>query len=258
MALKPDRSLMPSWDGLARMRICFGHQSVGADIMKALSTLTGNHLEVVETSDADALQRPVFAHFRVGQNRDPLSKLQAFAQVIESGVGERVDVALFKLCYVDINANTDIDTVFLNYRSTMALLSERYPKIVFLHVTAPLMCIGGGIMEWLREKAGCVNREREGQARRHAYNQLLRGAYGSSGRLFDLAEMEAMYPDGRPSWFHYHGDLVPTLVPEYTEDGGHLNQRAAERVAASLLSCLVKVDNEPAQLKTSRSAEGQP
>ena len=196
MAPQFDRSLTPSWDGLARMRVCFGHQSVGADIIKALSTLTGNQLEVVETNDAEALQRPVFAHFRVGQNRDPLSKLQAFAQVIESGVGDRVDVALFKLCYVDITANTDIDTVFVNYQSTMALLGEKYPKVVFLHVTVPLMCIGGGIMDWVREKAGCVNRQREDQARRHAYNQMLRGAYGSSGRLFDLAEVEATYPVG--------------------------------------------------------------
>lgn len=226
--------------------------------MKALSTMTGNHLEVIEANDAEALQRPAFAHFRVGQNHDPLSKCQAFAGVLESGVGERVDVAFFKLCYVDITADTDIDTVFLNYRRTMASLGERYPKVVFLHVTVPLIRIGGGALHWLREKAGCVNREREDQSRRHAYNQLLRDAYGSVGRLFDLAEVEATYPDGRPSCFHYHGDLVPALVSEYTEDGGHLNQRASELVAASLLSCLVKAVNEPAQRKTSRPAEGQP
>ncbi|MDP1768793.1 MAG: hypothetical protein Q8L74_08320 [Nitrospirota bacterium] len=209
--------------------------------MKALSALTGNHLEVIEANDAEALQRPVFAHFRVGQNRDPLSKCQAFARVLESGVGERVDVAFFKLCYVDITANTDIGTVFLNYQRTMASLGERYPKIVFLHVTVPLIRVGGGALHWLREKAGCVNREREDQARRHAYNQLLRGAYGSVGRLFDLAEVEATYPDGRPSCFQYHGDRVPTLVPEYTEDGGHLNHAAAERAARRLLSCLTAV-----------------
>lgn len=241
MGLKSDRSLMSSWDGLARMRICFGHQSVGADIMQALSTLTGNHLDVIEANDAASLRRPVFAHFRVGQNRDPFSKLQAFAQVIESGVGERVDVALFKLCYVDITANTNIDTLFLNYQSTMDLLEEKYPKVVFLHVTMPLICIGGGIMDWLREKAGCVNRQREDQSRRHAYNQMLRGAYGSSGRLFDLAEMEATFPDGRPSWFLHHGDPVPMLVPEYTNDGGHLTHAAAERMARRLLSCLTAV-----------------
>lgn len=243
MAPQSDRSLTPSWDELARMRVCFGHQSVGTDIVKALSALAGGHLEVIETNDAEALQRPVFTHFRVGQNHDPFSKCQAFAQVIESGVGERVDVALFKLCYVDITANTDIDTVFLNYQSTMALLRERYPKIVFLHVTVPLMCVGGGIMDWLREKFGCVNCQREDQARRHAYNQLLRGAYGSSGRLFDLAEMETTFPDGTPSWFLHHGDPVPMLVPEYTNDGGHLTQAAAERAARRLLACLTAVES---------------
>jgi hypothetical protein len=67
---------------------------------------------------------------------------------------------------------------------------------------------------------------------------LLRSAYGESGRLFDLAKEEATFPDGRPSCVQYRGEMLPSLVPEYTDDGGHLNQPAAERMAGQLLACL--------------------
>lgn len=221
--------------------MCFGHQSVGADIVKALARLSRRRFEVVETSGPEAFQRPVFAHFRAGHNHDPFLKCQAFAQVIESGVGDRVDAAFFKFCYVDITSNTDIDALFLNYQGTMTSLREKYPKVIFLHVTVPLTRVAGGVLEWLCEKAGRVNPQREDQVRRHAFNSLLRGAYGSSGRLFDLAEMEATFPDGRPSFFLHHGNPVPTVVPAYTDDGGHLNQQAAELAAARLLSCLATV-----------------
>ena len=217
------------------MRVCFGHQSVGADIMKALSILSERRLEVIETNDPEAFQRPVFAHFRVGHNRDPLSKCQDFARVIESGVGYRVDAAFFKFCYVDITSNTDVDALFRNYQGAMASLSEKYPKVIFLHVTVPLTRVARGVVGWLREKTGHVNREREDQARRRAFNRLLPGAYGCSGRLFDLAEAEATFPDGTPSFFLHHGDPVQTLASGYTHDGGHLTQRASARAAEQLI-----------------------
>lgn len=230
--------MVVAWDQLAQKRVCFGHQSVGADVMNALSKLSGRRFTLVESSDPEIFRRPVFAHFRVGMNRDAHSKCRAFAQVLNSGVGERVDVAFFKFCYVDITAQTDINELFKAYQGVMASLSEKYPKVIFLHVTVPLTRVGSGVLGWLREKVGCVDREREAQARRHMFNQILRGAYRSSGRLFDLAEVEATFPDGRLSYFQYRGERVPTLVPEYTDDGGHLNQQAAEFAARRLLSCL--------------------
>ena len=238
MILRSDQSLPFPSDGFARMKVCFGHQSVGADIMKAFSVLTERRLEVIETTDPEAFQRSLFAHFRVGHNCDPFSKCQDFARVMESGVGDRVDVAFFKFCYVDITSDTDVDALFLNYQGTMASLSEKYPKVTFLHVTAPLIRVARGAVGWLREKTGRVNREREDQSRRHAFNRLLRDAFGSSGRLFDLAEAESTFPDGAPASFSHLGNPVPTIVPEYTEDGGHLNPQGAERVASLLLSCL--------------------
>lgn len=241
MTLKSDRSMPLPPGELTRMKVCFGHQSVGANIVKALSELTERPLEVIETNAPEAFQRPLFAHFRVGRNRDPFSKCQDFARVIESGVGDRLDVAFFKFCYVDINSNTDVDALFREYQGTMASLSEKYPKVIFLNVTAPLMCIANGVRGWLREKTGRDSRERDDQSRRHAFNRLLRDTYGSSGRLFDLAEAESTFPDGTPAFFLHHGEPVPTIVPAYTDDGGHLNQQGAEFAARRLLSCLVAI-----------------
>lgn len=221
--------------------------------MEALSTMGGQCFEVVETSDPEVFRRPVFAHFRIGQNRDPFSKCQAFAQVINAGVGKLVDIAFFKFCYVDITAHADIHELFTVYQDIMASLIQHYPKVVFLHATVPLKRVRSGVLEWVREKRGGFDREREAQARRHAFNLLLRGAYGGSGRLFDFAELEATFPDGRPSSFTYHGEAVPNLVSDYSDDGGHLNQRAAERAARGLLACLGEGRTEPG---TSREGQG--
>lgn len=227
-----------SWDRLVERRVCFGHQSVGADIVEALSRLSGRRLDVVESREAEVFRRPVFAHFRVGRNRDPFSKCRDFSEVINAGVGNRIDVAFFKFCYVDITGQTDVDELFKAYQEIMADLHDAYPKVSFLHITVPLTLIRRGMLGWIREKIGGCDPEREDQVRRHAFNQLLRGVYSGTGRLFDLAKEESTFPDGRPSEVRYRGEPLPTLVPEYTDDGGHLNRPAAERMASHLLTCL--------------------
>ena len=227
-----------SEDRLTEVRVCFGHQSVGVDIVNALSTIFGQRLGIVETDDPEAYGNPMVGHFRVGRNGDPLSKCRAFAEVIESGVGDRVDVALFKFCYVDVTSDTDIEALFRAYREMMGSLMEQYPQVTFLHVTVPLRQVTQGLRGWIGEMSGRPTRERKDQERRHAFNQLLRRAYGDSGCVFDLAEMEATFPDGTPAFFMHQGHRIPNLVADYTDDGGHLNQPAAELAAGRLLECL--------------------
>lgn len=224
-------------DWFLQKRVCFGHQSVGAGIVEALPLVSGQRLQVVESNDSNAFCRPGFAHFRVGQNCDPLSKCQAFSQVI-NGVGDRIDIAFFKFCYVDITDQTDVRNLFDVYQATMASLSNAYPRVIFLHVTVPLRVIDHGWLGWLHGKLMGGNRELADQARRHAFNQMLRGAYSDSGRLFDLAREQATCSDGTPSSVPYRGEALPSLAPEYTDDGGHLNRLAAQRMAGRLLDCL--------------------
>lgn len=230
--------LRPSLEGSS---VCFGHQSVGEDVVRALRETPGFPLDVVATSDHRDFQRPIFGHFRVGRNGDPLSKCRAFATVIEQGVGNRVDIAFFKLCYVDITFNTDVEGVFQVYEKTMAALARTYPDVSFLHVTVPLRRVSGGPMAWLFSRTGWGSRERADQITRHAYNERIRAAYGETGRVFDLAALEATFPDETPSLVAWRGARLPSLVPEYTEDGGHLNPRAAAMVAERLTAVLDSV-----------------
>lgn len=226
------------WDRLSRMRICFGHQSVGKNLIDGLIAGRQGRLNVVESSDPETFRQPVFAHFRVGQNRDPLAKFENFKSVMTSGVGESVDVAFFKLCYVDITDRTDVGNLFNVYRRMMDDLALTYPAVTFLHVTVPLRRLESGVRQWIKTQWRGDDRERLAQIKRHAYNELLRAAYGPSGRLFDLAEAEATYPDGRLSAVRYQGETIPSLVSDYTSDGGHLNEMAADRIAARLLACI--------------------
>ena len=57
---------------------------------------------------------------------------------MRSGLGQHVDVAMMKLCYVDINSGTDVDALFATYRTTMAALQREVPGVTFIHVTVPL------------------------------------------------------------------------------------------------------------------------
>ncbi|MCP9442468.1 MAG: hypothetical protein NNA20_07725 [Nitrospira sp.] len=230
------------WERLSRKRICFGHQSVGQNLIDGLVSSGEGRLTVVESSHPETFRRPVFAHFRIGQNRDPLAKFKNFESVLMGGVGKSVDVAFFKLCYVDITAQTDERSLFETYHHMMDRLARTYPAVTFFHVTVPLRRMESGVVSWLKDKWRGNDQERIAQAKRHAYNELLRAAYGSSGRLFDLAEAEATYPDGRLSAVRYRGETIPHLVSEYTYDGGHLNEMAAERIAARLLSCIGSIE----------------
>lgn len=234
------------------MKVCFGHQSVGEQLVQALTTMRECPVRVTETTDPGAFQRPVFARFRVGHNRNPLSKCRGFAQVMDQGAGNRIDIAFFKLCYVDITSQTDVEGLFRVYEETMTTLARAYPDVTFLHVTVPLRRISVERFGWLRERTGWTSREHADQVKRHAYNQILRAVYGETGRVFDLAAIESTGPDGTASPVACRGEALPSLVPEYTDDGGHLKPHAAARTAEHLLSCLETVARDHERARVTR------
>jgi hypothetical protein len=70
--------------------------------------------------------------------------------------------------------------------------------------------------------------------RREQFNELMRAEYGPK-ELFDLAKFESTYPDGtreRGDKSHF------ALVPDYTDDGGHLNARGREVICVQWLDFL--------------------
>jgi len=60
------------------------------------------------------------------------------------------------------------------------------------------------------------------QCGRGEFNRLLRERYAEDP-IFDLAAVTSTYPDGRRETFTLDGKTYESLVPAYTDDGGHLN-----------------------------------
>ncbi len=100
------------WEAVGRRLVFFGHQSVGDNILDGLRHLSQTSgwsaLTFVEIDRTPVASSAAFIHARIGQNGDPQSKINAFRQALESGLGAKVDVAMMKFCFWDIRHDTDV------------------------------------------------------------------------------------------------------------------------------------------------------
>lgn len=221
---------------VAQRKLFFGHQSVGAEVVRGLAMLAEAlevPINIVETSCIAAPGAPCFAHARIGRNGDAASKFDDFAALLDGGLAAHVELAMMKLCYVDVTRNADTAGLARRHDAMFEALSGRYPDLRLVAVTVPLTtgCFG------LRGRAATLlgrndpalpdNRARCG------YNDHLRAHYAASGRLFDLAAVESAAAVGSP------GDSgIPALAPALTRDGGHLNRRGRKLAAIALTETL--------------------
>lgn len=53
--------------------------------------------------------------------------------------------------------------------------------------------------------------------------------------IFDLAKIESTYSDGSRETFTAQGQTYYSLIPDYTDDGGHLNEAGRKKVSEQLL-----------------------
>lgn len=222
---------------LAGRTIFFGHQSVGWNILEGLEKVVGEHRVAnwrVQRLGSSVFEGPAFFHAEIGQNTDPISKLEAFFRLMHGGVGDRVDTAFLKLCYVDFDKTSNEAALFDRYVTVFDELTKTYPNVRFLHFTAPLVAPERGFKVLVKQALG---RQQTVNAKRHAFNELIRRKYGSSG-VFDLAAVEATRPDGTRCVETSLDRTVPCLAPEYTDDGGHLNAIGREIVATRLVQFL--------------------
>lgn len=210
----------------AQKRIFFGHQSVGENILSGVRSVYesagGPAPTYRETADAGKLDHGgapgVLVHAAIGANGDPASKIAEFDRIIRSGMGDRVDVALIKLCYVDFDRFSDPMSVFEKYRNTMAALERDFPNVKFIYTTAPLMT-EGQLPNWQRTR----------------FNSLVRTELKNK-TVFDIAGLEATSQSGHHATQSMLGLGYESLLPEYSTDGGHLNAVGAERTARALLA----------------------
>ena len=236
-----------SWEKLSQKKIYFGHQSVGFNIIDGIKDLMKENpqikLNIVETSEHKDFENPMFAHSRVGSNKDPKSKTDAFASLMDKGIGDGADIAFFKFCYVDISGQTDAQEIFTHYKDTLARLRAKYPKTAFVHVTVPLSTTKITWKTRIKEILGKDEIwEYDANIRKNEFNDLLRKEYSGKEPIFDLAYVESTFPDGRRSTFTKAGETYYSMAPEYTYDDGHLNETGRKRAAEQLLVFLANLN----------------
>lgn len=238
----PDR-----WDKLARKKIYFGHQSVGFNIVDGIKDVMKEHpeikLKIVESADASDLKVGTFEHSRVGKNVDPQSKVEEFTQFMEQGIGKKADYSALKFCFVDVRADTNVKGVLEDYERSMAKVEKEFPKMTIVHFTVPLTRSKTTWKTIVKKIIGRKTWEYDDNIKRNEYNEMLRQKYEGKEPLFDLAKIESTYPDGSRSTFTKDGKTYYSLVPEYTNDGGHLNELGRKIVAEQLLIFLANLES---------------
>ncbi len=233
------------WEALARKKIYFGHQSVGQNILDGIQAVIDAspriRLEIRETSDPAHFDGPVFAHSRIGQNRDPKGKIDHFRSILESGIGQKADVAFFKFCYIDIASSTDPQELLDHYDRTLSDLGAKYPRLIMLAVTAPLTNAPPGFKSWIKGLLGRGAALKEENAKRNSINDRLRRSYGSA--VWDLAAAESTTASGQKVSDHDGRRTIELLNPAYTSDGGHLNDVGSQIAAIDLLVRLASLED---------------
>lgn len=243
------------WKYLNRSKIFFGHKSVGNNIIGGMDAIFVDNsmisLEIVKTRSSGEYVDGTFGHDDIGQNRKPYTKMDDFFQAMNGGLGNTVDIAFFKFCYVDIDGSSDIHLIFHAYKEKLAEIEAMFPKTTFLHCTVPLMRKESIFSsDWLKNRVKALLGKRRGPTdishniARNRFNVMMRNEYRETGRIFDLARFEATYPDGSREIITSGKEMYESLVPAYTDDGGHLNKKGSVFVAEQLLVFLANVSKD--------------
>jgi len=238
----PDTSLRADLQRVAAMRIYFGHQSVGGNILdgvKQLSADTDIPVQVVESRDAQGVSPGTLGHVRVGTNGNPEGKLASFERAI-GPAPTNLDVALVKFCYVDFSESTDVKALFSSYVRTVERIQQRNPRLTVIHTTVPLTVVQAGPKAFLKRMLGRAPYGILENMRREEYNTMLRSKYQGYAPLFDLARIESTNPDGTSAFADWNSVRVPQLSNAYTDDGSHLNQLGRIHAAKSFVKLLAE------------------
>lgn len=231
---------------LASKKIYFGHMSVGYNIIDGLKAIlpADSGLNIVETSNPEDFSKPVFAHSQNGQNKKPETKIWKFESLIKNYLGNKVNIAFFKFCYIDITANTNIEELFELYQKSFKSLTTSYPNVKFIHITVPLtteeQSFKGNLKFKIKNLLGKKNSPEYDNIQRTRFNDKLTAAYGK--QVFDLARLESTNSDNTLITSTRGGITHYKLLPEYTNDGGHLNKIGAKYIASQLILFIINLE----------------
>jgi hypothetical protein len=230
------------WKGLSEKKIYFGHMSVGFNIIEGIKDVMKENpriqLHLTETRDPAEFDKPVFAHSRIGENHDPISKIDALKEYLKNGIGRKADIVFLKFCFVDIVSGTDIQEVFSYYRDSIKEVKSIYPDVTFVHVTVPLTAVQSGPKAWIKKLIGKPVDGYADNIKRNEFNALMKKEYLGKEPLFDLAHIESSSFGGSNGRFTSGGRTYEAMNPVFTHDRGHLNSTGRKIVAQNLLMFL--------------------
>ena len=232
---------------VARTRVFFGHQSVGNNILDgvpAVFSAAGVQPPSIEQRrDAPGGSGGFIVHSLIGENTKPLGKIKDFDAVLRGGLAQHVDVAVMKLCYVDITPSTDVDALFTAYRDTIAALEKDFPDVTFIKATVPLTTKPTNVERlklWLKDNDGYGA---AANATRERLNELIRKEYQGK-HLFDVAAVESTASDGSRVSGRHEDQPYFALADGYAADPGHLNADGSRRVATAWLTAVANASSK--------------
>jgi hypothetical protein len=247
-----------AWAKLSQKRILFGHASVGENMVEGIQDLQQEHpeieLNVIKSETPWNVKTPGFIHFywfdldlwknSPNTSQITIQKVDVFSTLMETKVGEQMDVAIAKFCWADIKPDTDVSQVFSHYKAAMSKLMQDFPETTFVQVTTPLVAEPSGSVafkNWIKQLIGKPPFRLSDNVKINQLNELIRSEYAGKAPIFDLAEIESTFPDGRRQTFSQDGKEYFSLVPDYTGDMGHLNETGRKIVADKLLVFLANL-----------------
>lgn len=232
---------------VARTRVFFGHQSVGMNVLDGVPGVYKGDGRVappiVQNGTNPGPTGGFIAHAFVGSNENPVLKIDDFDAKIRGGIGRQIDVALMKLCYIDITRGTDVDALFAKYRDTMAALERDFPEVTFVKVTVPLTTERGSLSTLRSRLRGDDRLGPAENVQRERLNGLIRREYADD-HLFDLAAIESTAPDGTRVSGTYNGHPYFALHDGYASDSGHLDAGGSRTVASRWLKAIAQASRK--------------
>ncbi len=200
------------------LRVVFGHESVGFDVIHGLQGLSQAQPERYRVTVQPQIQAAWFSRnqgigeFFFHNNGNGAGKIDDFERRVRDGFGDCVEVASMKLCYADMTEQSDPQAIFDRLKEAFEGLEKDYPKVRFVWWTVPVP-----------QPSRCGEK-------RTAINDLIRAYVRKNGKLLlDVADIESHTPEGKAV---KHPDGSERLFADYGRDqGGHLNDDGAQRVA---------------------------
>jgi hypothetical protein len=232
------------WEALSQRRIFFGHQSVGGNILDGVRRIISENpqidLRLVQSASPSSVSGPALIETFIGTNGDPASKSANFQTILESGIGGESGIAMYKFCYLDVNASTDVEKMFADYRASVENVRSKDPTLTIVHFTLPLTTVEGPAIRLVKRLMGRGS-QLDINVKRNQFNALLLAEYGGKEPVFDLARIESTRPDGDRSYLVREDEPVYVLASELTDDGGHLNELGQRIAAEEYLAFLARL-----------------